>query len=773
MENLWQHLRNPHKAPVRAESLSAARKLISTIIILMLIVGAALVGVVLYSARTMDRNTVTAQSELIDNSLTARLTRSLSELRSVAWWDEAVVKSAGPQMDRDWLDLEVGVFMTESFHHDRIMILDEHEQPVYGFSGEGPTDAAVMRRDLAAIQPLVQQARGGANASPRILDKELISAAMEDSGFSNRRYGRAAAALRRIGDQGELVAIMAITPSVDMKLTPARPRLLVSFITLNDAYWAQASRELMLSDLGFAKTKDKRGARLALKSDDGHMIGSLGWTPRRPGVHLINKVLPIVLLGLACAILFFSALARRLTKTTRALEAREQSAQFIANHDVLTELPNRRMLEAEMLRHAENPAHAPRQLVVACLDIDRFKDINDTLGHPAGDQLICAVSGRLRGLLGADDMIARLGGDEFAIVRPCTREDDAAQLLQLIMDGVRAPFKINGAMIETSVSVGLVLADVTRDFDDIMREVDIALYEAKGNGRGCGIHFQPEMATRIEKRRMIEVDLRYAIANRELTMMYQPIVDASSGQISAVEALVRWTSARHGPIGPDIFIPIAEDAGLMADLGRLVIEQAISDSRRWPNITTAINISAAQLRATSILEDLMEPTRRFGVSPRQITVEITESVLMGKDQHTMRILDTLKREGFTLALDDFGTGYSSLSYLRDFPFDKLKIDQSFVRDVASSERALAILQTIANFGIVLSKDVIAEGVETDVEMQIMQAAGCTHLQGYLFSRPVSADHIETMAALGRLGAARDNSKVAKRIITKKAREARR
>jgi len=314
---------------------------------------------------------------------------------------------------------------------------------------------------------------------------------------------------------------------------------------------------------------------------------------------------------------------------------------------------------------------------------------------------------------------------------------------------------------------------VTRDFDDIMREVDIALYEAKGNGRGCGIHFQPEMATRIEKRRMIEVDLRYAIANRELTMMYQPIVDASSGQISAVEALVRWTSARHGPIGPDIFIPIAEDAGLMADLGRLVIEQAISDSRRWPNITTAINISAAQLRATSILEDLMEPTRRFGVSPRQITVEITESVLMGKDQHTMRILDTLKREGFTLALDDFGTGYSSLSYLRDFPFDKLKIDQSFVRDVASSERALAILQTIANFGIVLSKDVIAEGVETDVEMQIMQAAGCTHLQGYLFSKPVSADHIETMAALGRLGAARDNSKVAKRIITKKAREARR
>ena len=288
----------------------------------------------------------------------------------------------------------------------------------------------------------------------------------------------------------------------------------------------------------------------------------------------------------------------------------------------------------------------------------------------------------------------------------------------------------------------------------MLREADIALYEAKGRGRGCGVCFEPAMAQKIEKRRMIEVDLRRAIAQRELSVVYQPIVEASSGQISSVEALVRWTSERHGPIGPDVFIPIAEEAGMMADLGRLVIERAVSDSRRWPALNTAINISAAQLRATSILDDLLEPTRRFGVPPTQITIEITESVLMANDDHTMRILKTLKEEGFALALDDFGTGYSSLSYIRDFPFDKLKIDRSFVHGVANSERALAIIQAVANFGSILGKDVVAEGIETEQEMQVMQRTGCTHLQGYLFSKPVPAAHIEAMIAVGRLGVAR-------------------
>jgi predicted signal transduction protein with EAL and GGDEF domain len=314
-----------------------------------------------------------------------------------------------------------------------------------------------------------------------------------------------------------------------------------------------------------------------------------------------------------------------------------------------------------------------------------------------------------------------------------------------------------------------------------MREADIALYEAKASGRGCDVRFEAAMGQKIEKRRMIEVDLKTAIAQNELSVLYQPIVEASTGQISSVEALCRWTSARHGQVPPDVFIPIAEEAGLMADLGRFVIARAVEDSLRWPQLHTAINVSAAQLRSVSILEDLIAPTQRHGVSPERITIEITESVLLSNDGHTTRMLQTLKDCGFALALDDFGTGYSSLAYIRDFPFDRLKIDRSFVHGLKNSERALAIIEAVANFGRILGKDVVAEGIETEAEMQAMQKVGCTHLQGWLFAKALPAERIEAMVALGRLSAIRGDqavsagaqeaaeagpeTKVARRVIT--------
>ena len=262
------------------------------------------------------------------------------------------------------------------------------------------------------------------------------------------------------------------------------------------------------------------------------------------------------------------------------------------------------------------------------------------------------------------------------------------------------------------------------------------------------------MGRKIETRRMIEIDLRKAIAQGELSVLYQPIVEASTGQISSVEALCRWTSARHGPIPPDVFIPIAEEAGLMAELGRYVIERAIKDSLKWPQLDTAINVSAAQLRS---VVDPRGPDQAGGAirrEPERITIEITESVLLSNDGHTTRMLQTLKECGFALALDDFGTGYSSLAYIRDFPFDRLKIDRSFVHGLKNSERALAIIEAVANFGRILGKHVVAEGIETEQEMQAMQRAGCTHLQGWLFAKALPAEKIEKMVALGRLAAAR-------------------
>jgi diguanylate cyclase (GGDEF)-like protein len=760
--------------------LTATRRLLVPVAGLMLAVGAMMIAVILYSARTMDENIVSAQTELIDNSINARLTRSLSELRSVAWWDEAVVKSRGATFDPGWLDLEVGVFMTESFHHDRIIILDENDRPIYGFQGESRTTLAQQRTDMAAVLPLVRQVRGGRNASPRITDAAFTGDAQE-SEFSDRRYGRSAAAVVQINGHGELASVMTITPSVDMALQSPQPRILVSFIKLDAPYWQAAGRDMLLPDLGFARPGGERRGTFALKTDTGQPLASLSWTPRRPGLLLMKNVLPLVLVGLAISILIVSALARRLFSASRALEAREAAAQHLANHDALTGLPNRRLLESELVAFAAEAERTGARLAIACVDVDRFKDINDTLGHHAGDQLICGLADRLRGAVRDEDFVARLGGDEFAILRNCRGDADADALLATVRDAFAEPFRITGHLVEANASAGIAFSQEGRSFEDLMREADIALYEAKASGRGCDVRFEAAMGQKIEKRRMLEVDLRKAIAQGELSVLYQPIVDASSGMISSVEALCRWTSARHGAVPPDVFIPIAEEAGLMADLGRFVIERAVGDARRWPQLHTAINVSAAQLRSVSILEDLIGPAERHGVSPERITIEITESVLLSNDGHTSRMLQTLKECGFALALDDFGTGYSSLAYIRDFPFDRLKIDRSFVHGLKNSERALAIIEAVANFGRILGKDVVAEGIETEQEMQAMQKVGCTHLQGYLFSRAVPAERIEAMVALGRLSATRSEDgkaasaepKVAKRVITKRGRHLKR
>jgi diguanylate cyclase (GGDEF)-like protein len=755
---------------VREENgVSATRRFVVPIAIVMLLVGAALVAVILYSARKMDEIVVSTQTELIDNSLNARLTRSLSEVRSVAWWDEAVTKSRGT-MDLGWLDLEVGAFMTESYHHDRIMILDEQNRPVYGYNSEGRIPTERLQADLAAVAPLIQQIRGGRNVSPRITDASYAEGATE--GNTARRYGRSAAAVVRIGDHGELAAVMAITPSVDMTLQSPQPRILVSFMRLDQAYWQAAGRDMLLPDLGFGQPGGERRGSYALHTDAGHPLGTLAWTPRRPGLLMMKTVLPLVLVGLAISLMVIGAFARRLFSASRAIEAREARAQYLANHDNLTGLPNRRKLETEFTRFTEAAAREGQTLAIACVDVDRFKDINDTLGHHAGDQLIRVLADRLREAVREGDFIARLGGDEFAVLRACGDAQDADTLLANIRDCFRMPFRVVGHLVEANASAGVAFAEPGRSFEELMREADIALYEAKASGRGCDVRFEAEMGRKIEKRRMLEIDLKTAIAQGELSVLYQPIVEASTGQIASVEALCRWNSPRHGSVPPDVFIPIAEEAGLMADLGRFVIDRAVQDSLRWPQLHTAVNVSAAQLRAVSVLEDLIEPTEKHGVSPERITIEITESVLLANDGHTGRMLQTLKDCGFALALDDFGTGYSSLAYIRDFPFDRLKIDRSFVHGLKNSERALAIIEAVANFGRILGKDVVAEGIETEQEMQAMQKVGCTHLQGYLFAKALPADKIEAMVALGRLTAIRNSepvvgeqANVARRVIT--------
>jgi diguanylate cyclase (GGDEF)-like protein len=738
--------------------------LVWPIAVVMLCVSAMLIGLTFYTGRSMDEDAISKQRALVDNALTNRLQRSVGELRSVAWWDDSVEKSSTDGFDEDWLDQEIGSYMNEAFKHDRIMILDEQNRPVYAY-GEGTgLRSNGLANDLASTKMIIAQARGGAEASPRVKTTAPKGQLYETADFNNRRFSRGFGAIVEIFGKPALATASLITPSFETTTNPPRRRIILTIIDLSPSVLKQIGAETLMPDLAFARERESASGSFDLKTDAGKALAKLHWTPKRPGTEMVKRVLPYIMGALVIAAMLMIPLIFRLFASTQTLARRELDAQHLANHDALTGLPNRRHLERELFLRGGRDKQENTRLACVILDLDRFKDINDTLGHAAGDVLICSVAERLRNVLRPDDFIARLGGDEFAVLRQCTDLQDSDDLSNVISASFSEPFTVMGHLLETSASVGVSVSSANRAIDDLMREADIALYEAKAAERGSSVRFAPAMASKIEQRRALEVDLKAAISHAALTMVYQPIVEAASGKISSVEALVRWSCPKHGIVPPDVFVALAEETGMMADLGRFVIDQAISDAAKWPGITTAINISPAQMRSATLVQDLLAASRKSGVSPLQLTLEITECVLLANDKRTHRTLDILREHGFSLALDDFGTGYSSLAYIRDFPFDKLKIDRSFVSGQDSKGRSLDIIKAVVNFGRILDHDVVAEGVETEQEMQAMQAAGVTHLQGYLLSKPVSAAHIEALLAMGgRLSAAHPTTKLEEEV----------
>lgn len=720
------------------------RQLVVPIAALMAVIAALLLGVAIYGGRMMNETALEGQRALINNALDARVVRALAEIKSVAWWDDAVINASDEKKNHEWLAMEFGAYITESYSHDRIIVLDGHDRPTFAYADGARIKAATSVADIAGLSALVSQARGGLKPGGKQHDANFLPPPENKAQLIDWKYGRWAAGITTVGVRPAIVAVMTITPSVDAALLRPDPHLLVSVIHIDNILINELARVAIMPDLSFMKAADARDGRYSLLADDGRKLAELRWSPRQPGNILLHTVVPMIGLGLLVAGLVMAILLVRLIRSTNALAEREAEAQYLAGHDPLTGMPNRRRFEAELqkLGTLDCQDFIP---VVACIDLDRFKDINDTLGHHAGDALIREVARRLSSLMRSDDLFMRPGGDELAILRKCQNRDEADLLGTLVTACFASPFPVGGNQIETSASVGLAIAEPGQEASDLLRKADIALYEAKAHGRGCCVIFEPEMGRKVEERRAIEVDLKHAIAEDELSLAYQPIVDAVTGRMTGVEALARWQRQDGTFIPPDVFIAIAEEAGLMGDLGRFVIDRAFCDARLWPQLDTAINVSAAQLRSVTFPEDLRMAASHYGIDPARITLEITETVLLTNDSRTLNVMKSLRRSGFCIALDDFGTGHSSLSYLRDYPFDKLKIDRSFVSGVTTSGQSLSIIESVVALGRSLSLEIIAEGVETEAEMFLMQKAQCTHLQGYFFSRPVTAQTIREFA----------------------------
>jgi diguanylate cyclase (GGDEF)-like protein/PAS domain S-box-containing protein len=421
----------------------------------------------------------------------------------------------------------------------------------------------------------------------------------------------------------------------------------------------------------------------------------------------------------------------------------EERIAHLAHYDALTDLPNRVHFR-EQLEQALKRVRRGERLAVLYFDLDKFKGVNDTLGHQGGDELLKSIATRLRGCLRDTDIVSRLGGDEFAIVQTAVRDpNDVIDLVKRIHEAIREPWELSGHQVSADASIGIAMApDDGTEPDQLLKNADMAMYGAKGDGRGTYRFFEADMDARMKSRRALEFDLRQAVMCGEFELHYQPLVNIRDSRIVGCEALLRWHHPKRGMISPAEFIPIAEETGIINQLGEWVLRTACAEAVRWPDdIMVTVNVSPVQFNSENLVQTVVSALAASGLPAQRLELEITESVLLCDDDATLLMLHQLKKLGVRIAMDDFGTGYSSLNYLRRFPFDKIKIDRAFIKDVAEQDGSWAIVQAVV--GIAKSRNIVttAEGVETEAQLEYLRVLGCTEMQGYLFSPPRPAAEI--------------------------------
>jgi len=440
---------------------------------------------------------------------------------------------------------------------------------------------------------------------------------------------------------------------------------------------------------------------------------------------------------------------QRLKEEIADREELQAKSQYLAYHDSLTGLGNRLLFKEQLEEALRDVSVTSHPLAVLFLDLDGFKAVNDTLGHSVGDMLLKSIAAKLRDLLPVTDRIARLGGDEFAILQMSGPQPTSSiSLSEKIIEVVGHGHSIDGHDVTVGASVGIAVARPGEmSTENFLKSADLAMYNAKSEGRGTYRIFDPKMDAIVQTRRSLERDMRTALAQGGFELFYQPLVNLQTKKVTAFEALMRWNHPDRGNVPPSEFIPVAEEMGLIVQLGEWALRRACQEAVKWPEpIRVSVNLSSLQFAKGNLVSTVVSALASAGLPASRLELEITESVLLEKSERNIGILNQLRGLGVRISMDDFGTGYSSIGYLRSFPFDKIKIDRSFVRDLLVDEGSLAIVRAIAGLGISFGMTTTAEGVETEEQMRCLNLEGCVEVQGYLYSRPVPADDVANLLA---------------------------
>ncbi len=535
------------------------------------------------------------------------------------------------------------------------------------------------------------------------------------------------------------------------------PGLLFGIRRIDPEFLTALGKMIGLTNLHLSLDSADAGSNrgVGLSSLAGPVEGALVWDPRNYGSQIMQDVLPVVLFGAAVLFLFTVLVFTHMRRMIGEMLEAEQYAKHLAGHDTLTGLSNRMSFMEQLAKELGRLPREATGIAIMFIDLDKFKEVNDTLGHAAGDMLLVEIARRLGGVLRSSDTLARLGGDEFAIVQTQVRNiSDAESLARRLLDVAGEPFDLNGAEAYIGLSIGIVMAPENGVVaEDLMRYADVALYRSKSEGRNRFSFFETAMDDSVRLKQLVESDLRAAIERDEMSLLYQPQVSADGSRIVAVEALVRWNHPVEGMIQPDRFIGLAEERGLIVPLGEWVMRKALEDSLNWRSIAISVNVSAVQFKQRDFVATVARLLDETGFDPSRLEIELTESVVVDDADGAENAMMELRAMGVRLALDDFGTGYSSLIYLRRFAFDKIKIDKSFLESMEATGESAILVHSIVHLGRALGLTVTAEGVETEEQQRFLQAVGCHQLQGYHFSRPVPAIEISRMLNRGEIGPA--------------------